>query len=52
MTDEMKEINEIMQFYGFQPIQKGTKHWEAHLLKFIKYLHAYGKDMVATESLR
>lgn len=49
-----KEINLIMQYYGFPPIEAGTapEEFMPRLLDFIEYLHGYARDFVSTDSMR
>jgi hypothetical protein len=49
-----KEMNLIMQYYGFPPIEVGTPLTEymPRLLDFIEYLHGYAKEFVSTDSMR
>jgi hypothetical protein len=48
------EINSVMQYYGFPPIESGThpNEFMPRLLDFIEYLHGYAREYVSTDSMR
>lgn len=52
MTDEFDEMNALISYYGFPKIERGEPDWAPQLLRFLKYLHGYAKEMVSTDSMR